>query len=265
MAEIKIPTLDERLIQQANFNSFGGTRGDYSKRSYESYCNKVLTWDISDEKKQKIIDQIHKRWCDILRQEAQHVSVAVAGPAKYNAKKLDHSDRILQLSHDFVDWFGAIEAQAEQSRVVNDDAEEIARLVDMIDFCDKREELNPTNKLCELATKDPAKFMELYEKLKDKYRWRKNSAVAKLYAAAQAGTLTVTKRETFFEDENLTAYTMGNRAYIRFTMKPAQQLIFALKSRKWWWNSWEKAWSTYLDKLDKDWVSSISERYAAYV
>lgn len=72
-------------------------------------------------------------------------------------------------------------------------------------------------------------------------------------------------RQKFFEDENLVAYTMGDRAYIKFVMKPRQQLIVALKSRKWWWNSNEEAWSTYLDKLDKEWVQSISTRYADYV
>ena len=58
---------------------------------------------------------------------------------------------------------------------------------------------------------------------------------------------------------------MGDRAYIKFVMKPRQQLIVALKSRKWRWNSYEEAWSTYLDKLDKEWVQSISTRYADYV
>lgn len=72
-------------------------------------------------------------------------------------------------------------------------------------------------------------------------------------------------RQKLFEDENLVAYTMGDRAYIKFVMKPRQQLIVALKSRKWWWNSNEEAWSTYLDKLDKEWVQSISTRYADYV
>lgn len=58
---------------------------------------------------------------------------------------------------------------------------------------------------------------------------------------------------------------MGDRAYIKFVMKPRQQLIVALKSRKWWWNGYEEAWSTYLDKLDREWVQSISTRYADYV
>ena len=73
------------------------------------------------------------------------------------------------------------------------------------------------------------------------------------------------KKEIFFEDENLTAYTEGDRAYIKFIMRPQRQLIVALKSRKWWWNSTKKAWSTYLNKLDKEWVSTISERYSKYI
>lgn len=71
--------------------------------------------------------------------------------------------------------------------------------------------------------------------------------------------------DDFDPDEHLVAYTMGDRAYIKFVMKPRQQLIVALKSRKWWWNSNEEAWSTYLNKLDKEWVQSISTRYADYV
>lgn len=98
-----------------------------------------------------------------------------------------------------------------------------------------------------------------------KYRWRKNSVIARLYAAGKEGKLAKLNRQKFFEDENLVAYTMGDRAYIKFVMKPQQQLIVALKSRKWWWNSNEEAWSTYLDKLDKEWVQSISTRYTDYV
>lgn len=119
--------------------------------------------------------------------------------------------------------------------------------------------------LDELANKDPELFMEYYEKLHEKYRWRKNSVIAKLYAAGKEGKLANLNRQKFFEDENLVAYTMGDRAYIKFVMKPRQQLIVALKSRKWWWNSYEEAWSTYLNKLDKEWVQSISTRYADYV
>ena len=239
-----------------------GQRGDISAHEYEVYCQKVMSWNIPDSRKQKIVDQIYAKWSEQLRHEAAHVSVAVAGPARYNAKKLDHSDTILRLSSEFVEWFNGLQEQVWQGRIEDKDAKEIARLVDDIKFCIERPTLNPTESLCELANKDPELFMEYYEKLHEKYRWRKNSVIAKLYAAGKEGKLAKLNRQKFFEDENLVAYTMGDRAYIKFVMKPRQQLIVALKSRKWWWNSNEEAWSTYLNKLDKEWVQSISTRYA---
>lgn len=48
-------------------------------------------------------------------------------------------------------------------------------------------------------------------------------------------------------------------------MRIQRQLIVALKNRKWWWNAHKQAWSTYLNRLDKEWVSTISERYAKYL
>lgn len=107
MAEIK--KLNPDLIHRANSNSFGGTRGDISEHDYEVYCNRVLEWPISEEKKQKILDKIYEKHMAILSHEASHVSVMVAGPARYNAIKLDHSDQILSLSSEFVEWFKDLE------------------------------------------------------------------------------------------------------------------------------------------------------------
>lgn len=92
MSEVKIKELDKSLIHQANSNSMSGKRGDISAHEYEVYCQKVMSWNIPDSRKQKIVDQIYAKWSEQLRHEAAHVSVAVAGPARYNAKKLDHSD-----------------------------------------------------------------------------------------------------------------------------------------------------------------------------
>ena len=72
-----------------------------------------MGWPISDEKKQKLLDKLYDKWTEILRQEAQHISVMVAGPAKYNSRKLDHSDQILRLSSEFVEWFKDLEAQKQ--------------------------------------------------------------------------------------------------------------------------------------------------------
>ena len=90
MSNVKIKELDKSLIHQANSNSMSGQRGDISAHDYEVYCQKVMSWNIPDSRKQKIVDQIYAKWSEQLRHEAAHVSVAVAGPARYNAKKLDH-------------------------------------------------------------------------------------------------------------------------------------------------------------------------------
>lgn len=96
MAEIK--KLNPDLIHRANSNSFGGKRGDISEHDYEVYCNRVLEWPISEEKKQKILDKIYEKHMAILSHEASHVSVIVAGPARYNAKKL--AQRLNRFSKD---------------------------------------------------------------------------------------------------------------------------------------------------------------------
>lgn len=155
MSEVKIKELDKSLIHQANSNSMSGKRGDISAHEYEVYCQKVMSWNIPDSRKQKIVDQIYAKWSEQLRHEAAHVSVAVAGPARYNAKKLDHSDTILRLSSEFVEWFKGLQEQVWQGRIEDKDAKEIARLVDDIKFCVERPTFNPTASLCELANKDP--------------------------------------------------------------------------------------------------------------
>ena len=260
--EIVIRPLDVSLVHQANMNSMGGKRGDLSVTSYEGYCERVLSWPISDEKKQKIVDQIYQKLSEQLQHEARHVSVMVAGPSGYNPKKLDHSDMILRLSAEFVEWFKDLEGQIQRP-----ESEDIKRasLLRTIEFADSRPELDPTASLAELAMVDNAKFIELFEAMQPKYRWRKNSNIYKLYLASKEGKVKEIRPEVFFENADLTAFTEGDRAYIRFTMKPARQLIVALKSRGWWWNSGKRAWSTYLDRLDKEWVAGISERYAKYI
>lgn len=262
--EVIVKPLDANLLHQANYNSMGCHRGDLSSKRYEDCCSQVLSWPISDEKKQKIVDQVHAKCSEILRHEARHVSVMVAGPARYNAKKLDHSDTILRLSAEFAEWFQSLERQIERNRT-NTNSNKRDELLRAIEFADQHPELDPTVRLAELANIDNAKFVELFEELLPKYRWRKNSNIYKLYLASKEGKVKEIRKEVFFEDASLTAYTEGDRAYIHFTMRPARQLIVALKSRKWWWNSGRGAWSTYLDRLDREWVAGISTQYAKYV
>ena len=178
MSEINVRPLDQSLVHQANMNSMSGKRGELAVTSYEGYCERVLSWPISDEKKQKIVDQIYTKCSEQLRYEARHVSVAVAGPAKYNPKKLDHSDTILRLSAEFVEWFNDLERQV-QAPAAEDRKRET--LLKTIEFTDSRPELDPTGELAELSMVDNAKFIELFEAMQPKYKWRKNSNIYKLY------------------------------------------------------------------------------------
>ena len=261
--ELEIKQLDENLIRRANSNSFNGTRGDLSAQSYKSYIDEVLSWDIPNNKKQKILEQVHKRYSKILEYEAQHVSVLVAGPANYNSRRLDKSNQVLQKSHEFYEWFDDLREQIKNSKI-DTTKRDINLIMNRIEFCEERG-FDPREHLIELAYLDNKRFMELYEKYYPKFKWRKNSIIFKVYQSSMNGEIKEIRKEVIFEDENFTAYIEGDRAYIKFPMKIQRQLIVALKSRKWWWNSNEKAWSTYLDRVDKDWIESISTRYAQYL
>lgn len=261
--ELEIKQLDENLIHRANNNSMFGTRGDLSAESYKSYIDEVLSWDISNNKKQKILDQVHKRYSKILEYEAQHVSVMVAGPAKYNSKKLDKSDQVLKTTHDFCEWFDDLREQIKNSKI-DTTARDIDVAIRMTNFCVERGE-DPREFLIKLAYLDNKKFIELYDKYYPKFKWRKNSIIFKVYQSSINGEVKEITKEIIYEDENFTAYIEGDRAYIRFPMRIQRQLIVALKSRKWWWNSNKKAWSTYLDRVDKDWIESISTKYSSYL
>lgn len=257
--------LNKEHVRSANYNSFGGKRGDLEVSSYESYAEKIKNWNILDEKKQKLLDELHKKFSEMLKYSAQHVSVMVAGPAKYNAKRLDKSDKILQLSSEFCDWFKNLERQIQELK----DSDKATRIIRMIELWDSRdgyvEKQMVLSELMKLSTVDSEKFVEYFEKLLPKYNWRKNTNAYKLYLKHKAGEVQEVRKEIIFENADYTAYTEGERAYIKFTTKPQRQLIVALKSRKWWWDARESAWSTYLNKLDMEWITNLSEKYSKYI
>ncbi|GFH95092.1 hypothetical protein IMSAGC003_01626 [Lachnospiraceae bacterium] len=261
MATVK--ELNRELISRANSNSFGGKRGDISEHEYNVYAEKIISWPISEAKKQNILDKLYQKWSEILKYEAQHVSVMVAGPARYNPRKLDKSDRILELSSELYQWLKDLEGQVQESQRKNNKAESLLKT---IEFCRSSDNpCNPTDHLAELALYDNQTFIRLYEEMYPEYKWRKNSTIAKLYQKSITGELKEIRKEIFFEDDNFTAYTEGDRAYIKFVMRPKRQLHVALKSRGWWWNSYQSAYSTYLDRVDKEWIATISTRYEQYI
>jgi len=76
---------------------------------------------------------------------------------------------------------------------------------------------------------------------------------------------TLGKRAEMAGDKDIAAFEVLFNQAQSVINQMRGQLIVALKSRGWWWNSRVDAWSTYLHKLDREWVGTISERYAAYL
>lgn len=260
---MEIKELDKNLISQANSVSFAGNRGKHREENYNEYAKKIGSWDISDNKKEKLLEELYKKNMELLKYEASHVSVIVAGPAKYNSKKLDKSDKILQLGSELYTWFKEIEKQYEKS-IDNDREDEI--LIERIYRYDEMK-FNITKKLEELAILNIEEFIRIYDEFYPKYKWRKNSNIYKLYIAAKEGKLEEKNEKILFEDENYKVYSKKDRIFIKFIFRTKRQLIFALKKKGFFWNSYEGAWSTYVDRYEKnkEWTENISTQYKEYI
>lgn len=260
---MEIKKLDECLINMANSVSFNGNRGRNREIAYESYANQIISWDISKEKKKELLEQLYKKNMDVLRYEASHVSVAVAGPARYNSKKLDKSDKVLELSSELYKWFERMKKQYNESQKKG--TEEIM-LIKRIYSCQKLN-LNITKHLEKLAILNKKEFVRIYEEFAPSYNWRKNSNIYKLYKAAKEGKLEEKNEKILFQDENYRVYSKKDRIFIKFVFEIKNQLRFALKRKGFFWNSYEKAWSTYPYRYEqnKEWTENISEQYKCYI
>lgn len=256
--------LDQGLVDKANKNSASGKRGYLSESEYKMYIKKILSWKVSDERKEKILNELYKKWNEKLKYEAQHITKKVAGPARYNAKWMDKSDKIFKCALNISYWLGNVEKQVKD--VERKEHEDVIELYEKIKFCRKTDpSYDPAKDLEKLAYRENKLFIRLYKRFYKQYQWRQNSTVAKLYEKSLAGEIKEIKKEVFYEDVNFIAYTEANRAYIKFLMRPKRQLVLALERRGWWWNSYQRAWSTYVNRVDEKWVSEISTRYDLYI
>lgn len=170
----------------------------------------------------------------------------------------------MKATSEFCEWFEDLKKQIEKSKKEDSPEEKTKEILSSIKRLIELG-LDPTKEIMSLATIDNQKFIKVFDELYPKFKWRTNSNIFKLYAKSLNGEVKEIKKEIIFEDENFTAYIKGDRAYIKFIMRIKPQLRYALKSRKWWWNSYEGAWSTYLDRVDKEWISNISENYSKYL
>lgn len=260
---MEIKELNKNMINAANSVSMSGTRGKYRDETYKSCAKEILEWDISDVKKEQLLDTLYKKSMELLNYEASHVSVLVAGPAKYNSKKLDKSDKIISLSSEFYNWFETLKKQ--YSKYKNDKTEDqkiIKSIYTMLEL-----NLDITKRLEELAVLNVKEFIRLYEAFYPSYKWRKNSNIYKMYEAAKEGKLEEKNEKILFEDDNYKIYSKKDRIFIKFIFKVKRQLIFALKKKGFFWNSYEGAWSTYPDRYEKnkEWTENISKLYKEYL
>ena len=261
---LNIKELDKIQLQRANNVSFNNDRGNIREKIYKSCVNEILEWNISEVKKQKILDRLYQKNMEILKYEAIFVSVIVAGPAKYNGAKRDkEADKIMELSSDFNVWFSNLEKQYKNFKKPSKEDSIKKKVAEIMQL--HKLGLDIKNELIELSNIDNKKFIELFEKFNQIYKWKKNTIIYKVYIASKNGEIKEKKEEILFEDENFTAYLKNDRVFIKFIFKPQAQLKFALKKKGYWWNSREKSWSTYPSRLDMEWVKSISSKYEKYI
>ena len=281
---VVIPALSAANISSANSNSMYN-RGTNSEKDYQIYANRILGWDISDSKKKQLLGELHKRWEKKLSYEAQHVPWTVAGPARYNARRLDKTKQIMQTGSEISDWFKNVEESVQNSKSqYKDERKEKAqheeewfnrRLASGM-FRQSRDgnALNPkmvADALAPIAQYDTARFVELYEKYDKELHFRKGTNADKIYRAAKSGSYKGEKLpRKLHETENLNTYTGKlrsgeERVFMKFTTRPKPQLIYALKKRGWHWNATEGAWSVPASKYDAEYVQSIDEKYAKYL
>ena len=134
---LSIKELDKTQLQRANSVSFNNDRGDIRDKIYKSCIDEILKWNISEVKKQKILDRLYQKNMEILKYEASFVSVIVSGPAKYDELKREkEAGKIVELASDFNVWFSNLEKQYKSYKnpskedLANKKVEEIMKMCD---------------------------------------------------------------------------------------------------------------------------------------
>ena len=254
---INIKPLNPQLIAQANMQSFGGKRGDIVARDYDDYCNRVLSWGLSEHKTQRMIDRVYQSFANVLSLDAQHVSVAVAGAANYNAKRLDKSDKILQTASDFAQWFQDLEKQATTKRYSR--VYELKKTI----IAGECNGFNVAKEWKELAARDRTALEELYQTLSKKAPFGKQSQAYKLYHQLSAVEPIVT--DVLYQDNDFKACEERGKIFVEFRLPPAPQLKSALKGKRFTWNNAAMAWQvTATDEL-REWVKTLAVKYGQWI
>lgn len=254
---MEIKKLNKDLIKKANNNSFGGKRGDITEHDYEIYCQRVIGWNLSEKKTQKIVDKIYRYFSRSLALEAEHISIAVAGASNYNAKKLDKSDKILSNSAEFCEWFKEVEKEATRKPFYRIEwlKKEIIWSI--------QGTYSTTKQWRELAARSRGDFNKLYDALNKVKPFKKTSIPYKIYN--DLIKIEPISQKPIYADDDFCAYEEQDKICIKFRMKPQRQLIVALKSRKFVWISSEEVWRTNSSDELVQFAKSIATVYEEYI
>lgn len=265
---MEIKELNKQDIELANQNSMFN-RGTNTNNGYIQCAEEIMSYNISEDKKQKLLDKLYKYYSEMISLDAQYVPVTVAGPARYNSQKHGSiADKRMQLSVEVCSFMDDIREQIKQSSLKEDKQEEIQRCKEWMQRCfNEGNTWYIATELMKLALYSSEEFIKEFEFYNDKLKFRKNSNVYKVYVDIKENGRSFEKKpaEVLFENVDYKVYSKNERIFIKFTMRPARQLIVALKSRGYWWNTNENAWSTYPKRYNKEWAEHISDDYKKYI
>lgn len=112
------PDLDALLVQRANGMSALGQSGDYTKREYQSYVERINQLNLSEAEKKKAIADIHKKLTERLDAEASAASPMASGRARLNANAIQKSaDKASQKSAEANAIFKKTQSAANKANV----------------------------------------------------------------------------------------------------------------------------------------------------
>ena len=255
---MNIKELNKEQINRANNQSFGGKRGDITAHDYEIYCERVISWGLSERKTQKIIDKVYEYFARTLSLESQHVSVAVAGASNYNAKQLDKSDKIFSNAIDFGYWFGEIEEQATKKPYSR-----IEWLVKSI-IWGVGGDYSVSKEWKELAGRSREDFEILYDELIKKYGEFKKTSIPYKIKHNLIDVEQITQ-VPIYADDDFCVFKEQNYLFIDYRLKPQRPLIVAMKSRGFVWISSYSMWRGKATENNIEWVKTISEKYEQFI
>ncbi len=269
--------LNKDCINRANMNSHFN-KGSNIEKEYNNLCNEIIN-NFDGVLREKFLNKAYNLYSDAIVRESDFVPINVAGTGLYNSKKAEEQiNRIMQINEKICSLNKDIEKTTLKKNQKNDIDEKTK-----IKFYELMKDLKNLENGCfpfkfnltiqkymiSVFELDKSYYIQAYEYLNSFKKQRKNSTLYKLHLQA----LENPKDKKVLEIKKFNSYEIvideqKQRVFIKFYVRPKRQLIVALKSRKFFWNNTEQAWSTYLDKYKnnfEEWSYTLEEKYRDYI